>query len=97
MYALFYIIFYVVLLIIDGILGTTAGSIGLLVGLYSLAFFLPSLAVSVRRLHDTDRSGWWILIGLIPIVGGIVLLVFMVQDSTPGDNQFGQNPKMVTA
>ena len=61
--------------------------------LYGLAVFVPSLAVNVRRLHDTDRSGWWVLIGLVPLVGAIVLIVFMVLDGTPGDNRFGPNPK----
>ncbi|KAF1014009.1 MAG: Inner membrane protein YhaH [Stenotrophomonas maltophilia] len=53
-----------------------------------LTFVLPSLAVTVRRLHDTDRSGWWLLLGLVPIVG-VVLLVFAVLPSTPGGNRFG--------
>jgi uncharacterized membrane protein YhaH (DUF805 family) len=59
-----------------------------------LAVLIPSIAVSVRRLHDSGRSAWWLLIGLVPILGGIVLLVFMALDSTPGENQFGPNPKM---
>lgn len=66
---------------------------GTMNGLYSLAVFLPGLAVSVRRLHDTDRSGWWFLINFIPIVGAIVFLLFLCQDSKPGDNRFGANPK----
>ncbi len=61
--------------------------------LYSLAVLVPSIAVTVRRLHDTGRSGWWILIGLIPIVGTIILIVFLVQDSKPGSNEYGPNPK----
>ncbi|HWL96745.1 MAG TPA: DUF805 domain-containing protein [Nocardioidaceae bacterium] len=60
-----------------------------------LALILPHLAVIVRRLHDTDRSGWWILIGLIPVVGTIVLLVFMLIDSDPQTNRFGASPKTV--
>jgi uncharacterized membrane protein YhaH (DUF805 family) len=56
---------------------------------------VPSLAVAFRRLHDTGRSAWWILIALVPFVGAIVLLVFTCLDSTPGPNQFGQNPKGV--
>ncbi len=70
--------------------GEPAGS--LLTGIYSLAVFLPSLAVSVRRLHDTNRSGLWLLLSFIPIIGFIVLLVFMIQGSTPGANRFGPNP-----
>ena len=60
---------------------------------YGVAVILPTLAVAVRRLHDTGRSGWWLLIGLVPVVGAIVLIVFFVQDSEPGENQFGKNPK----
>lgn len=58
-----------------------------------LGLLLPGLAVSVRRLHDTNRTGWWILIGLIPIIGWIVLIVFYIQDSDPGENQYGPSPK----
>jgi uncharacterized membrane protein YhaH (DUF805 family) len=64
-----------------------------LAALYGLAVLIPGLAVTVRRLHDTDRSGWWWFICLIPFVGAIVLLVFEVLDSTPGPNRFGPNPK----
>ncbi|WP_028585133.1 DUF805 domain-containing protein [Desulfogranum mediterraneum] len=65
----------------------------ILANLYMLAVLLPGLAVGVRRLHDRDRSGWWLLIALVPIIGAVVLLVFMVQDSQPGENQYGPNPK----
>jgi len=58
-----------------------------------LALVLPTLAVGVRRLHDTGRSGWFTLIGIIPIVGPIVLIVFFCQDGNPGDNQYGPSPK----
>lgn len=61
-------------------------------GIFMLATFLPNLAVSVRRLHDTNRSGWWILIGLIPLIGLIVLLVFFVSKGTDGDNDHGADP-----
>ena len=66
---------------------------GLLGGIYTLAVLIPGLAVSVRRLHDTERSGWWLLIALVPFIGAIVLLVFTVQDSKAGSNKFGENPK----
>ena len=69
---------------------------GLLTTLYSLAILIPSIAVGVRRLHDTGRSGWWLLIGLIPVIGSIVLIVFFVLDSEPGDNAYGANPKALT-
>jgi uncharacterized membrane protein YhaH (DUF805 family) len=64
--------------------------------LYALAVLLPSIAVSVRRLHDIDRSGWWVLIAIVPVVD-IALLFLMLQDSKPGVNQYGFNPKDVIA
>jgi len=67
---------------------------GGIVGLvWILVTLLPALAVLVRRLHDIGRSGWWALIGFVPIVGAIVLLVFTVSDSTPGENAYGPSPK----
>ena len=65
----------------------------LLYVIYVLASVLPSWAVSVRRLHDIGRSGWWCLVGLVPFVGPIVLFVFACLDSQPGTNQYGPNPK----
>ena len=67
--------------------------IGLLSGLYLLAVLLPCIAVSVRRLHDTDRSGWWVLLACIPVLGAIVLIIFFLLDGTPGSNRFGESPK----
>jgi len=75
--------------IIDAVVGT-APVLSLLVG---LGLLLPGFAVSVRRLHDTGRSGWWILIGLVPLIGFIVLIVFYVQDSEPTENQYGSPTK----
>lgn len=69
----------------------------LLFGLYWIAMFLPSLGVTVRRLHDTGRSGWWLLIALVPLLGSIALLVFMVQEGTSGSNDYGPNPKAAGA
>lgn len=66
----------------------------LLFSLLELAAMIPSLAVSVRRLHDIGKSGWWLLIGLIPLVGAIILLIDHATDSQPGDNQYGPNPKV---
>ena len=68
-----------------------------LASLFTLAVLLPSLGVTVRRLHDTGRSGWWILIGIVPLIGSIVLFIFMVTDSQPGENSYGPNPKEVAA
>ena len=91
-WVLFVIIVSVVLNIIDyGVLGAdpAAGGIAVLSSLWSLATLLPGLAVSVRRLHDTDRSGWWILIAFVPIIGFLVLLYFYIQNGTEGQNRFG--------
>jgi uncharacterized membrane protein YhaH (DUF805 family) len=66
---------------------------GLLSGLYALAVLLPGLAVSVRRLHDRDKSGWWLLLALIPLIGAIILLVWCAMDGDRGDNRFGPDPK----
>ena len=99
MFFLFNIIFGAVAVIIDNIAGTAVSSAGygIFYGLYSLAVFIPSLAVAVRRLHDIGKSGWMLLVGLIPIIGPIWLLVLMVTDSNPGNNKYGQNPKEAAA
>jgi len=68
--------------------------LGFLYFLYSLFIFIPSLALIVRRLHDTGRSGWWFLIFLVPIIGAIILLIFTVTDSNEGDNKYGASPKL---
>ncbi len=65
----------------------------LLVGAFGLVFFIPSLAVQVRRFHDQDKSGWFILLGLIPYLGGLILLIFMCLEGTRGHNRFGPDPK----
>ena len=82
--------------IVFSILGSIPG-IGvvfkILSGIYSLAILLPGIAAGARRLHDTNRTALLLLLGLIPIVGGIILVVFCVQEGTPGENQYGANPK----
>lgn len=94
-FVLFNIIISMVLGFVDGLTGMVGESgMGPLGGLYSLAVLLPGLAVSVRRLHDTGRSGWWLLIAFVPIIGFFVLLYFMVQDSQEA-NEYGPNPKAV--
>jgi len=95
---LFYFIFAIVLMTIDGMTGTLneETGIGVLSGIFLLAMIIPGLAVAVRRLHDTDRSGWWIFISLIPLIGGIWFLVLMVLDGTSGQNQYGPDPKEAT-
>ncbi len=66
-------------------------------GLYGLAVLVPCLAVGARRLHDTGRSGWWQLLLLIPLIGLIVMIVFWVMESAPGDNLYGPNPRAASA
>ena len=78
---------------IEAILGNNSNDINIWSSLYSLFVFLPSLAVSIRRLHDTGRTRWWIWINLIPIIGWIIYLIYVCQDSQPGENQYGKNPK----
>jgi uncharacterized membrane protein YhaH (DUF805 family) len=94
MFVLSNVIIVVFLGIIDGMADSDfEGSRSTLTTLYVLATLIPFLAVGVRRLHDTGRSGWWMLIGVIPIIGAIVLLIFIIQDSQLMDNQYGPNPK----
>jgi uncharacterized membrane protein YhaH (DUF805 family) len=93
-YWMFALISFIITAVLD-LIGV-AIKLGAYLGLiYALLVLIPSIAVAVRRLHDTGRSGWWLLLGLIPVIGGIILLVFMVMDSQPGDNQYGPNPKQV--
>ena len=93
MFFLFSIIIWAVLFFIEFSL---VGSPGVLANIYNLAVLIPGIAVSVRRLHNTNRSGWWLLIGLVPLIGAIFLLVFVLQDSQPSENQYGPNPKAAT-
>ncbi len=67
----------------------------LLSSIYGLAILLPGIAVAARRLHDTDRSAWWLLLAFIPVIGAIILIVMMCFDSTNGENRFGPNPKRI--
>ena len=95
MFVLFYVIFAFVAGVLDGILGTVnpktgMGAIG---GLYIFLMLLPLIALSIRRLHDTDRSGWWFLINFVPLIGGLVFFVFTLLEGTRGDNRFGPDPK----
>lgn len=88
-------------ILINGIISTVLSVIQTMMGMetpwisfiYLLATLLPNLAVSIRRLHDTDRSGFWILLNLIPVIGWIVLIVFYCKQGTSGTNRFGNDPK----
>lgn len=98
-FVLFYSIISLGFALFDTAIGTwyPSLSIGLLSGIFGLALLLPSIAVTVRRLHDVDRSGWWYLIQLIPVVGFLVILYFAVQGGTPGSNRYGPDPKSTAA
>lgn len=96
MYTLFNLIFICVLYALFFIIGADSSMAMLilaLIGLYSLATFIPSIAVAIRRLHDVGKSGWMLLVVFIPLLGGIWLLVLYCTDSQPGDNEYGPNPK----
>jgi len=94
MFVLCNIIVMLLLGMVDRLIG---GEKELISSIYSLAVLLPSLAVAARRLHDTDRSAWWLLIGLIPIIGTLALIYFMVCNGQQGPNRFGDDPKAVPA
>lgn len=95
MFVLAYALIYIGLVLVDTVIAVAVGTpIFVLSGLFGLAMLIPGIAVTVRRLHDTSRSGWWVLLHFIPLVGPIVLLVFLVEDSTPMPNAYGPNPKM---
>ena len=90
MFCLINLLIYIGCAVID----TVIGSWGIVSMIYSLAVLVPSITVTVRRLHDTGRPGWWLAIVLVPLIGALVLLVFMVLDSEPEANDFGPNPKL---
>jgi uncharacterized membrane protein YhaH (DUF805 family) len=96
----FFILFNILISMALGYVDWLTGNInpetglGILSGIYALGVMLPGMAVSVRRLHDTDRSGWWLLITFVPVIGAIVFLYFMVLDSNPETNEYGPTPKV---
>jgi|HubBroStandDraft_1064217.scaffolds.fasta_scaffold00146_18 uncharacterized membrane protein YhaH (DUF805 family) len=87
---LFYVLAYVVVGIIYAVAGTTIGGLATLA--VALGLILPTLGLEVRRLHDLDRSGWWLFIGLVPIVGPILLIVWFCTAGAAGPNRFGSSP-----
>jgi uncharacterized membrane protein YhaH (DUF805 family) len=96
MYTLGIVIAGIVLQVIEGIVGLSGmvgGVYGPLTAILGLGTLVPSIAVAVRRLHDTDRSGWWLLLVFVPFIGWLVLLYFYVIEGTKGPNQFGPDPK----
>lgn len=95
MFFLFNIIVSFVLGFSGGLLAGMTGveTFGLVPILYSFAVMIPGIALTVRRLHDTGKSGWFIFVSIIPLIGPLILLYFMVVDSQPGNNEYGPNPK----
>lgn len=100
MFALFNVLFVLGLAVVMAVLASIFGDTGIvfiipviILIIYFAVVFIPALAVTVRRLHDTGKSGWFILLNFIPYVGGLILFIFTVLDSEPGENQWGPNPK----
>jgi uncharacterized membrane protein YhaH (DUF805 family) len=92
MFILINLLVSIAIAVVEGMLGSP----GVVYGLYSLAVLIPTIAVGIRRLHDTGRSGWWLLLMIVPLVN-LVLLVFFCLDSEEGDNAWGPNPKAAGA
>lgn len=94
-YILYYVIAFVALVLVDMLTGTfnMESQLGFLSGLFLLFMLIPSVAVAVRRLHDTERSGWWVLLAFLPLIGQLVLLFFFIQEGDEGDNAYGPDPK----
>ncbi|MBB5736914.1 MULTISPECIES: DUF805 domain-containing protein [Xanthomonas] len=105
-YWMFMLLQAIVLLVLGGLFGVAAALMGgengpgalawliaAIMVIVVLAFIVPSIAVTVRRLHDQGKSGWFYLISLVPYVGGFIVLVFMCLEGTPGANEYGENPK----
>ncbi|WP_405486940.1 DUF805 domain-containing protein [Streptomyces sp. NBC_00096] len=93
MFFLFNLAALIIVAIVDNVIGTYP----LLYGIYALAVFLPGLGLGVRRLHDTGKSGWWLLIAFVPLVGGIWLIVLMATEGHANPNQYGPSPKAIHA
>lgn len=97
-YWMFYLISIIIALVLGLIEGIVAFNperdVSVLASIFSFAILLPSIAVSVRRLHDIGRSGWWLLIAFVPLIGPIILLVFLLKDSSSGENKYGDRPKV---
>jgi uncharacterized membrane protein YhaH (DUF805 family) len=94
-FVLFNMVFAISAMILDSVIGLNFDPLpyGWLYLLYVLAVFIPGLAVGVRRLHDINKSGWFMLIAFVPLIGGIWLLVLFCTEGTPGINSYGDNPK----
>lgn len=93
---MFTLVNLIIILILSAVSRFFGWQASLVDNIYNLAVFIPGLAVGVRRLHDTDRTGWWLLIAIIPLVD-LILLVFFVQASQPGANEYGAQASTVAA
>lgn len=83
-----FVLFNFIAVVILCVLAFVIPALSFLLSVYQIALLLPTLAIQVRRLHDTDRSGWWILLGFLPVIGGLVLFIFYLLPGTPGANRF---------
>lgn len=89
---LFYVLALIGSLLMDSMINPQLGEMSLLYLITALVLFLPSLSVAVRRLHDIDRSGWWLLLLLLPLIGAIVMIIWVCKGGTQGENKYGGNP-----
>ena len=89
----YFVLFNMIFAILAAMVDNALWDFPILYSLYGLAVLIPGLSVAVRRLHDTNKSGWWLLIAFIPLVGAIVLIVFMATEGDRSDNQYGADPK----
>jgi uncharacterized membrane protein YhaH (DUF805 family) len=102
-YWMFFLFTFLVYAVFEGLIAAVGGGrlhpniigvlLSILLAVFVLGSMIPSIAVGVRRLHDTNRSGWFVLLGLIPLLGGIIVIVLMCLDGTAGENRFGPDPK----
>ena len=94
-YIVYYVLAFLTLLLVDVLTDTfnMETQLGFLSGSFLLFMLIPSVAVAVRRLHDTERSGWWVLLAFLPLIGQLVLLFFFVQEGDEGSNAYGPDPK----
>ena len=90
-YWMFFLVNFIIAIVLN-VLASQASIFSILAVIYSLATLIPGIAVAIRRLHDTNRSGWWLLIAFVPLIGAIVLIVFFIQPSHPASNQYGPVP-----
>ena len=89
----YFALVHVIISCVLGAIGYVVASLSFIASLYALAILIPSIAAAIRRFHDTGRSGWFLLLAFVPVIGTIVVIIFLAQDSQPEENQYGPNPK----